>query len=115
MILALTSLFFSVQLLQWLASLATCCGRLGEVFKATASSAGVCVGLCPLLGILFVGCRMRALQLTNQQGSPHWWAQDSMRLSVMAIFLQVACCVLLPLFTGAATSVDGDGSAEYNL
>eukprot|EP00933_Yihiella_yeosuensis_P004605 TRINITY_DN108983_c0_g1_i1.p1 TRINITY_DN108983_c0_g1~~TRINITY_DN108983_c0_g1_i1.p1 ORF type:complete len:823 (+),score=205.32 TRINITY_DN108983_c0_g1_i1:87-2555(+) len=48
------------------------------------------VKLCPMLAILFVGTRMRALQLSKQQGSPQCWAQDAMYLATGAVFVQLA-------------------------
>merc|ERR1719269_184129 len=111
-VLFLSSLHFGVQALQWFASFMPGDQKDGE---GTALSAGVCVSLTPLLSILFVACRMRALQLTNNEGNCHWWAQDAMKLGVLGIFLQVVCCILLPFFTSAATTVDGDGNAEYAL
>merc|ERR1719199_1275050 len=38
-----------------------------------------------------------------------------MKLGAVAIVLQLICCILLPIFTGAATTVDSDGNAEYDL
>lgn len=113
-VMVLSALHFGVQVLQWGASF-TDGGVQAQKEKSTALSAGVCVNITPLLSILFVACRMRSLQLTNQTGNPHWWAQDSMKVSVGAVLLQVMCCILLPIFTGAATSVDSDGNSEYNL
>lgn len=34
------------------------------------------VMFCPMLCILFVGLRMRALQITGGSGAPQGWAQD---------------------------------------
>jgi len=108
----LSALYFGVHVLQWLASF---CSGQGRAIQGTAHAATVCVSLAPLLSVLFLACRMRALQLTDQQGNPHWWAQDCMKLCVTAILMQVCCCLLLPVFTGMATTVDDDGNAEYDL
>lgn len=113
--LMMSALFFIVHVFQWFASFSTRVDKWGDILQATALSAGVAVSLCPMLSSLFIGCRMRALQLTDQKGSPQWWAQDAMSLDVIAIFIQVFCCIALPAFTGAATSVDGDGNAQYDL
>mmetsp|Transcript_148867 Transcript_148867/g.277486 ORF Transcript_148867/g.277486 Transcript_148867/m.277486 type:complete len:958 (-) Transcript_148867:159-3032(-) len=114
-VMLLSALFFTVHVFQWFASFSTRVDKWGDILQATALSAGVAVSLCPMLGILFVGCRVRALQLTNMKGAPQWWAQDAMNLDVFAIFIQVFCCLALPAFTGAATTVDGDGNAKYDL
>lgn len=110
----LTAIFFGVHVLQWLSSFWRA-GASAVRLHGTAQAAGVPVSLAPLLSNLFLACRMRALQFTDQQGAPHWWAQDSMKLSVAAILMQVCCCVLLPVFSGASTTVDGDGNAEYDM
>merc|ERR1719502_2007085 len=47
----------------------------------------------PMLAILFVGARVRALQMTNQKGSPQCWAQDAMYLASGAVALQL--CVVI--------------------
>jgi hypothetical protein len=112
-VLTLCALHFGVLFLHFLGSFSG--GEETDGLEGTALSAGVCISLTPLLSILFVACRMRALQLTNNEGNCHWWAQDAMKLGVLGIFLQVVCCILLPFFTSAATTVDGDGNAEYAL
>jgi len=114
-VLLLSLLFFMVHVFQFLASFATQLSKWGEIMRSTALSAGVCVSLCPMLSILFVACRMRALQLTSQQGSPQWWTENAMELCTFAIFIQVLCCMALPAFTGAATVVDPDGNAKFEL
>merc|ERR1719160_2384747 len=43
---------------------------------------------CPMLAILFVGTRMRALQLTDNRGAPQGWAQDGMYMATWAILIQ---------------------------
>jgi len=58
---------------------------------------------------------MRALQITQQRGDPQGWAQDCMYLCVFATYVQAMACLLLPMFTNAATEVDGDGNASYDL
>jgi len=69
------------------------------------------VQFCPMLAILFVGMRMRALQITNQQGAPQGYAQQAMFMSTYAVMIQVLMVLLMPLFTGGApTKVDEDGN-----
>lgn len=63
----------------------------------------------PMLAVLFVGARMRALQMSNQNGSPQCWAQDAMYMASGAVVLQL-CAVI---FSGAISStveVDEDGT-----
>ena len=65
--------------------------------------------------VLFVGCRMRALQITNQAGNPPDWAQTAMLASIFATFSQAFCCLVLPLFTGEAGTTDEDGNPQYDM
>jgi len=63
----------------------------------------------PMLAVLFVAARMRALQLSNQKGSPQCWAQDAMYMASGAVLLQL----VMVLATGAlspAADVDDAGS-----
>merc|ERR1719333_1677754 len=75
----LTVQFFTVYLLIWVAEtirnyvgtfwIVTMVSELMENAKAT-------INFCPMLAILFVGTRMRALLLTNNRGAPQGWVQD---------------------------------------
>jgi len=85
------------------------------MLRDTAISAGISLGLAPLLCILFVATRMRALQITQQQGDPPGWAQDCMVIAVFATCTQAACCLLMPIFIGSACKVDEDGNPDYDL
>merc|ERR1719247_2237578 len=74
---------------------------------------------CPILSILFVACRMRALQLTDRRGAPQGWAQDGMYMATWAILLQFMMVLLIPLCTlvmeGKATQpeLDEDGNVKW--
>merc|ERR1712100_694314 len=81
-----------------------------------------CLGtimFCPILAILFVGTRMRALQITNNKGAPQGWAQDGMYIPTWAILLQFMMVLLIPLCTlvmeGKATNpeLDEDGNVKF--
>merc|ERR1719482_980107 len=78
-------------------------------------SAGISLSLAPLLCILFVATRMRALQITQQLGDPPGWAQDCMLVAVFATCVQSVCCLLMPIFIGSACKVDEDGNPDYDL
>eukprot|EP00927_Polykrikos_kofoidii_P040796 TRINITY_DN34807_c0_g1_i1.p1 TRINITY_DN34807_c0_g1~~TRINITY_DN34807_c0_g1_i1.p1 ORF type:complete len:981 (+),score=169.07 TRINITY_DN34807_c0_g1_i1:160-2943(+) len=115
-VLRLAALFFFVDFAQWAVFVfeAVTKKRLSTL-RDTVLAAGVGMGLTPFLAIIFIACRMRALQITQQEGSPQGWAQDLMHMSVFAIIIQVICCGLMPVFTNAATVVNADGQAEYDL
>merc|ERR1719217_484733 len=74
---------------------------------------------CPMLAILFVGTRMRALQLTNQKGAPQGWAQDGMYMATWSILIQFLMVLLIPVCTfimvGKAhhPELDEDGNVKW--
>ena len=61
-----------------------------DIAIPTLDSAKMTVQFCPMMSILFVGLRMRALQITDQKGAPQGWAQQGMFLSTYAIMVQVS-------------------------
>jgi hypothetical protein len=83
--------------------------------QETFLAAGVSVNYVPLVSVLFLSARLRALQITQMKGSPQGWAQDCMYLCVLATVVQVVSCVVMPIFTNAATIVDKDGNPSYNF
>jgi len=115
-IMALSYLHLTVSGLFWLTSFLRDCVKWRSLtMQNTILAAAVSVGYCPMLCILFLACRMRALQITEQQGTPQWWEHDCLHLCVMSTIVQVFCCLALPIFTGAAATVDGDGNPTYDL
>jgi hypothetical protein len=86
-----------------------------DIQRDASIAAGISLGLAPLLCILFVATRMRALQITQQMGAPPGWAQDCMNLAVFACCVQSLCCLLMPIFVGSACKVDEDGNPDYDL
>merc|ERR1719265_280603 len=73
----------------------------------------------PMLGILFLACRMRALQLTRTvdnkvppSAGPQPWAQEGMYWSTWALLIQVVMAILVPLALsgGQKVEVDDDGN-----
>jgi len=71
------------------------------------------VAYCPMLSILFVGTRMRALLITNNKGAPQGWVQDGMYMATWAVLIQFLMCMVVPLFTGAPGKCDDDGNVEF--
>jgi len=64
----------------------------------------------PMLAVLFVGCRMRALQIIGvssggvipPSAGPQSWAQDAMYLATWSLHVQLVMTILVPLITGAS-------------
>jgi len=76
---------------------------------AKCKSAENTVKLAPMLAVLFVAARMRALQMSNQKGSPQCWSQDAMYMASLAVFLQL-CVVIASGATASTVEVDQDGT-----
>merc|ERR1719261_1105467 len=77
------------------------------------------VMFAPMLSILFVGTRMRALQLTKATdgtipptAGPQGWAQDGMFLSTWSCLVQVVMAILVPILTGSTPEMDDDGNLK---
>merc|ERR1719409_516695 len=66
------------------------------------------VMFAPMLSMLYIGARMRALQLTKAtdgtippSAGPQLWAQEGMFMSTWAVLIQVIMAILVPIVTGA--------------
>merc|ERR1719224_97022 len=104
----LTVQFFTVYLGIWIAE--TVRNYVGTYWIMTKLSqlmenAKGTINFCPMLAILFVGTRMRALLITNNRGAPQGWVQDGMYMATWAVLIQF----LMVLFVGVATG-DKDGA-----
>jgi hypothetical protein len=112
----LTVQFFFVYLMLWVCvtikQFTSTGAEVLDIAIPTLDSAKATVQFCPMLSILFVGLRMRALQITNQQGQPQGWAQEAMFLCTYAVMIQVFMVLLLPLFTRSAPVMDADGNVK---
>lgn len=65
------------------------------------------VNLAPMLCILFIVARMRALQMDPKRGNPPSWAQQAMYVCTIAMVFQVAAYILLPLIDRRAYIAPG--------
>merc|ERR1719172_530228 len=67
-------------------------------------TASVTVTYAPMLAVMFLGTRMRAIQLTQGQtekyGLPQWWVQQAFYVCTYAVLAQVILVLLMPMFTG---------------
>merc|ERR1719421_2866110 len=90
-------------------------GAVGGSLDLTAAkdaieSAKSTVQFAPMIAVLFVATRMRALQMTDNKGAPQGWCQDGMYLATWSILIQFMMCLIMPIFTGkkfTADSLDG--------
>jgi len=78
------------------------------------------VMFAPMLSMLFIGCRMRALQLTKSadgtippSAGPQGFAQDGMFLSTWSVLVQLIMAIIVPLVAGSGKpEMDEDGSVK---
>merc|ERR1711907_710254 len=83
--------------------------RLTELMEDAKAT----IAFCPMLAILFVGTRMRALLITNNKGAPQGWVQDGMYMATWAVLIQFLMCMVVPLVTGSPAKLDEDGTPIY--
>merc|ERR1719421_2832155 len=57
------------------------------------------VNFAPMLCILFVGARMRALQIDPKHGNPQKWAQNCFYLCTYSVMVQTILVILMPFVT----------------
>merc|ERR1719197_1183911 len=115
----LTVQFFTVYLGLWIAQ--TCKDFLGMELKLVSQLMQNCqatISFCPMLAILFVGTRMRALMITNNKGAPQGWVQDGMYMATWAVLIQFLMCLLVGLGAwfnnqSAAVECDDNGTPKW--
>merc|ERR1719420_364967 len=64
------------------------------------------VAFAPMIAVLFIATRMRALQMTDNKGAPQGWVQDGMYLATWSILIQFLMCLIMPFFTGKKYTPD---------
>jgi hypothetical protein len=115
----LTVQYFFVYLMLWVLitvkqlSLGWSTMRYDAFFTSaisTMEAAKNTVMFAPMLAVLFIGLRMRALQISDQKGQPQKFAQQGMYLSTYAVMIQVFMVLLMPLVLGGPPKVDDDGN-----
>jgi hypothetical protein len=86
-------------------------------------SARATVMIAPMLSVLFMGCRMRALQMVGKDdgsapagSGPQLWAQESMQIATTAVFVQLVMCMMVPVLTGEdKPEMDSDGFVKAHV
>merc|ERR1712093_902763 len=71
----------------------------------------------PMMAVLFIGARMRALQMDPINGSPQKWAQNCFYMCAYAILAQTLLAVLVPLVMNGEAKFDdkGLGDVEFEV
>merc|ERR1719440_2289040 len=119
----LTVQFFFVYFMLWVCNtvrefLGFADNWMIKLLSDTMDSAKGTINYCPMLAILFVGTRMRALMITNNKGAPQGWVQDGMYMATWAVliqFLMVLGVAAAMAFEGATSKVetDKDGTVTW--
>jgi hypothetical protein len=71
------------------------------------------INFCPMLAILFVGTRMRALMITNNKGAPQGWVQDGMYMATWAVLIQFLMVLVVGIASGGRVACDEDGTPVW--
>merc|ERR1719484_325288 len=83
---------------------------------ATLSAACMTVNYAAMLSVLFLGTRMRAVQLSggkpDEYGLPQWWVKTAMWVCVSAVQVQTLVVLALPFVLGGTPKVAEDGTPE---
>merc|ERR1719271_939237 len=64
------------------------------------------VSYAKMLTVLFVGVRIRALQITEGKGDPQDWAQSAMLMCSYAVVVQTVLVLGIPVFSGGEAQED---------
>jgi len=98
----LSGLFFLVYLL---VAISKTCFELSKSLRsspallkleASAAQAKMTVNFAPMLCVLFIGARMRALQIDPRNGNPQSWAQKAFFICTFSILLQAILVIIMP-------------------
>merc|ERR1719456_1914660 len=85
-------------------------------FENAMVTATNCMNFAPMLAILFIGARMRALQMDPVNGNPQRWAQNCFFMCTYALLAQTCCSVAVPLvLQGEAKPGKTEGDMEYTV
>jgi len=110
----LTFQFFFVYIWIWAAiTVKEFTGFEWALMTQTMENCTGVVMFCPMLAILFVGTRMRALMLTDSKGSPQGWCQDGMYMATWSLLIQFVMVLVTPCATGVPGQVDEDGNIKW--
>jgi len=110
----LTFQFFFVYIWIWAAiTVKEFTGFEWALLTQTMENCKGVVMFCPMLAILFVGTRMRALMLTDSKGSPQGWCQDGMYMATWSLLIQFVMVLVTPCATGVPAHVDEDGNIKW--
>merc|ERR1719231_1247638 len=88
-----------------------------HTLQEALNTATLSMFFAPMLAVLFIGARMRALQMDPVNGAPQKWAQNCFFMCTYALALQTTLCVVIPVVLGGKVKpgkVEGDMEYEVN-
>lgn len=88
--------------------------QVPRLFQAM-ETARVTVMFAPILSILFIAMKMRALSLSDNQRSPPVWAQVAMFIATWAVFLQFCTCLLMAFCGNVVVTADSTPLSERSV
>merc|ERR1719399_2555234 len=110
----LTFQFFFIYLMIWVCvTIKEFTGYEWQLLINTMENLKGTVAYCPMLAILFVGTRMRALLMTNNKGAPQGWAQDGMYMATWSLLIQFIMVLIAGACTGEKAKTDDDGNVVW--
>jgi len=94
--------------------------EVGANFTSKAEKALItaCASMnfAPMLAVLFIGARMRALNMDPINGNPQKWAQNCFFMCTYALLAQTICSVAVPLVLQGDVKVGKvEGDMEYEV
>merc|ERR1719230_1389294 len=85
-------------------------------FENAMEAATLSMNFAPMLAVLFIGARMRALQMDPVHGHPQTWAQNCFFMCTYALMAQTILCVAIPVVLGGkAKKGKVEGDMEYEV
>merc|ERR1719487_1102811 len=87
-----------------------------HILKDALMTATLSMNFAPMLAVLFIGARMRALQMDPVNGKPQTWAQNCFFMCTYALALQTTLCVVIPVvLNGKAKPGNVEGDMEFEV
>merc|ERR1719313_2743747 len=85
-------------------------------FENAMMSATASMNFAPMLAVLFIGARMRALNMDPVNGNPQKWAQNTFFMCTYALLAQTIFSVAVPLvLQGEVKAGKIEGDMEYEV
>merc|ERR1719247_182398 len=82
--------------------------------KEACSTATLSMNFAPMLAVLFIGARMRALQMDPVNGAPQKWAQNCFFMCTYALLVQTCLTIAIPVVLGGtAKKVEPTAERPY--